>query len=56
MSIFVRIIEYILPMLGEVSWGGRCAYFFFRLYVRQVFIHTFYRDDLIVLFSGIFKD
>ena len=50
------IIEHILPMLGEVSWGGWVCLFLFRLYVRQVFIHTFYRDDLIVLFSGIFKD
>ena len=50
------IIEYILPMLDEVSWGVGVLISFFRLYVRQVFIHTFYRDDLIVLFSGIFKD
>ena len=47
MGMFVMIMVYILPVLGGVSWGGRCAYFFFRLYIRQVFIHAFYRDDLI---------
>ena len=35
--------------------GGRYAYFFFELYVRQALIHTFYRDNLIVLFSGIIQ-
>ena len=53
----VMIIGYILPVLGGVRWGGRYAYFFFfELYVRQALIHTFYRDNLVVLFSGIFKD
>ena len=53
---FVMIIVYILPMLGEVSWGGRCAYFFLG-YMLDKYLYTFYRDDLIVfLFSGIFKD
>ena len=28
--------------------GGRYAYFFFELYVRQALIHTFYRDNLVV--------
>ena len=56
MSIFVMIIGCILPVLGGVRWGGRYAYFFFELYVRQALIHTFYRDNLIVLFSGLFKD
>ena len=56
MSIFVMIIGCILPAPGGVRWGGRYAYFFFELYVRQALIHTFYRDNLVVLFSGIFKD
>ena len=56
MSMFVMIIGCILPVLGGVRWGVGMLISFFELYVRQALIHTFYRDNLVVLFSGIFKD
>ena len=48
MGMFVMIVMYILPILGEVSRRGVGVLIPFRLYVRQLCLYTCYRDDLIV--------
>ena len=49
MGMFVMIMVYILPILGEVSRGGGIGVLIpFRLCVRQLCLYTCPGDDLIV--------